>query len=102
MSRLQAGNATRRRILQAGLAAFGGAVVVGPALAEDSDPAQNQATERSAPPKLTQEAVQYQPTPKAWQKCLYCTYFQEPDTCAIVAGTVSPRGWCTHFALAHE
>jgi hypothetical protein len=92
---------TRRRILQAGLAAAGGVAAVAAARAGDAESAGG-ATQPSEPAKLLPEAVQYQPTPKDWQKCLFCTYFQAPDICGIVAGKVSPQGWCTHFALLHE
>jgi hypothetical protein len=103
MSRLHDEDPTRRRILKAGLAVAGGAVAIGPARAAGGDdPAGSAATEYSAPAKFSPEAVQYQPTPKDWQKCLYCTYFQAPDTCSIVSGTVSKQGWCNHFALLHE
>ncbi|PPQ29498.1 hypothetical protein [Rhodopila globiformis] len=83
---------TRRRILLAGLAGTAAVVHAGDAAADE-------------PPhvtKLSPEAVHYQPTPKDWQKCLFCTYFQAPETCGIVAGKVSPQGWCTRFALLHE
>jgi hypothetical protein len=93
MPRRQGREATRRRILQAGLAA----AVVGPAHAADNDPAVNPGVAKFSP-----EAVHYQPTPNDWQKCLFCTYFQAPTTCVIVTGTVSSSGWCTHFALLHE
>jgi hypothetical protein len=87
---------TRRRLLKVGLGAVGGAFAIGAARAADNDAVETK------PTKLSPEAVQYQPTPKEWKKCLYCTYFQAPNACAIVSGTVSPQGWCNHFALAHE
>jgi len=90
---------TRRRILRAGLTAAGGAAAIGTARAGDDGAAQGNGTE---PTKFSPESVQYQPTPKDWQKCLFCTYFQAPNTCGIVAGKVSPQGWCTRFALLHE
>jgi len=93
---------TRRRLLKVGLGAVGGACAISAARAGDNGPAGTKPTEQPAPAKLSPEAVQYQPTPKEWKKCLYCTYFQAPNACAIVSGTVSPQGWCNHFALAHE
>ena len=93
---------TRRRLLTTGAGAVGGALVVSAGRAGDTDPAGTKPTGQPAPAKLSPEAVQYQPTPKEWHKCLYCTYFQAPNACAIVSGTVSPQGWCNHFALAHE
>ena len=93
---------TRRRLLKTGAGVVGGAFVVNAARAGDNGPAGTKPTEQPAPAKLSPEAAQYQPTPKEWHKCLYCTYFQAPNACAIVSGTISPQGWCTHFALAHE
>jgi len=93
---------TRRRILKRGLALAGGAIAASPALAADNDPAAKAATEQAPAEKFSPEAVHYQPTPKDWEKCLYCMYFQEPDICGIVSGKVSRQGWCDHFALLHE
>ena len=70
--------------------------------AAENDPAGNQAPQQPATEKLAPESVGYQPTPNDWQKCLFCTYFQAPKTCAIVAGTVTREGWCTRFVLLHE
>ena len=93
---------TRRRVLKAGFAAAGSVAAIGTAQAADAGPPHGDSTAPSGGTKLSPEAVQYQPTPKDWQKCLFCAYFQAPDTCGIVAGKVSPQGWCTHFALLHE
>jgi|tagenome__1003787_1003787.scaffolds.fasta_scaffold18980579_1 hypothetical protein len=102
MPKLQPQPTTRRRVLQTALAVAGGVAANNPARAADDEAAGNHAEAPSAPAKLTPEAVQYQPTPKDWQKCLFCTYFQAPNTCGIVSGPVSPQGWCTRFALLHE
>ena len=48
--------------------------------------------------KVAQKDVQYQETPKDGNKCSLCTNFQPPNACAIVAGTISPNGWCVAFA----
>lgn len=102
MPRLRDEATTRRRILKAGLVVVGGAVATGPVQAGDNDPTGDRARGQPAPAKFTPEAVHYQATPNDWRKCLYCTYFQAPSTCGIVSGTVSPQGWCNHFALLHE
>ena len=102
MQRLGGEDTTRRRILTMGLGVVGGAFVISAAQAGDNAPAGTKPAERPAPVKFSPEAVQYQPTPNKWQKCLYCTYFQAPNACAIVSGSISPQGWCTHFAVAHE
>ena len=92
----------RRRLLQAGIAAIAGTAALGRARAAVDDAPAGRATEPPAPAKFTPEAVSYQPSPNEWKKCLYCSYFQPPSTCAIVSGTISSEGWCTHFALMHE
>jgi hypothetical protein len=89
-------HATRRRILRVGLGVAGGAFAISAARAGDTDAA------GTKPTKFSPEAVQYQPKPNKWEKCLYCTYFQAPNTCAIVSAPVSPQGWCIRFAVAHE
>ena len=33
----------------------------------------------------------------ATQICAGCLYFAVPDTCMIVAGKISPFGWCTYY-----
>jgi hypothetical protein len=100
MKRNNDADTTRRRILRAGLAV--GAVATGVARAADNPPAGNPAAGQPVQEKFAPEAVGYQPTPNDWQKCLFCTYFQAPSTCAIVTGTVSSKGWCTRFTLLHE
>lgn len=74
--------ATRRQIMQAGLATVGGIVAVS-AKAQD---------------KIAQAQVQYQKTPKDGNKCSTCVNFEAPNACKIVAGTIEPEGWCIAFA----
>jgi High potential iron-sulfur protein len=73
---------TRRRIMRAGLAAVG-AVVAASAEAQE---------------KIAQAMVQYQPTPKDGNKCSTCVNFEAPGSCKIVAGSISPDGWCIAYA----
>ena len=49
-------------------------------------------TEASA--KMAQKAVEYQDTPKGDQECSNCSLFQEPNSCTLVDGEISPKGWC--------
>ena len=49
-------------------------------------------TEVSA--KMAQKAVEYQDTPKGDQECSNCSLFQEPNSCTLVDGEISPAGWC--------
>lgn len=53
---------------------------------------------RAQDEKIAQELVQYQPTPKDGQKCNMCAQWVEPNACKIVAGTISPNGYCVAYA----
>jgi len=44
--------------------------------------------------KVAQRAAQYQPTPKAGLSCAGCNSFVAPNQCKLVAGEISPSGWC--------
>jgi hypothetical protein len=48
--------------------------------------------------KVDQKLVMYQPTPKNGQSCNKCVNFEPPNACKLVAGTISPAGWCQLFA----
>jgi hypothetical protein len=48
--------------------------------------------------KVAQNAVQYQSFPKNGQSCNKCVNFELPSSCKLVAGTISPAGWCLLFA----
>jgi hypothetical protein len=47
--------------------------------------------------KIDQKAVQYQTFPKNGQSCNKCVNFEPPSSCKLVAGTISPAGWCLLF-----
>jgi Rieske Fe-S protein len=49
---------------------------------------------KEAAAKMAQKAVQYQDTPKGDQECSNCSLFQEPNSCTLVDGEISPKGWC--------
>jgi hypothetical protein len=53
---------------------------------------------REAAAKMSQKSVDYQDTPKNDQDCSNCSLFQEPNSCTIVDGEVSPKGWCKFWA----
>ena len=36
----------------------------------------------------------YQDTPNDGRRCAGCTHFLKPNGCEIVAGEISPDGWC--------
>ena len=73
---------TRRQVMRAGLAAVGAVV----------------AASTEAQEKIAQAMVQYQPTPKDGNKCSTCVNFEAPASCKIVAGSISPNGWCIAYA----
>ncbi len=74
---------TRRVLLQGALAA---AVVTAVPVTADA--------QQKADPKM----VQYQQKPKGDQECDKCLHFIPPDSCKLVAGKISPKGWCMLFA----
>jgi hypothetical protein len=73
---------TRRQVMRAGLAVVGAVV----------------AASTEAQEKIAQAMVQYQPTPKDGNKCSTCVNFEAPASCKIVAGSISPNGWCIAYA----
>ncbi len=83
---------TRRGVLKAGLTAVGGlAAAAGTAQAATYG-------KRLAQDKIAQAQVQYQTMPKDGQECDKCVNWEAPNACKIVAGTISPQGWCIAFA----
>lgn len=52
----------------------------------------------AAQPKIDPKLVKYQLKPKADQECDRCLHFIAPDGCKMVAGKISPKGWCALFA----
>jgi hypothetical protein len=76
---------SRRRVLQ-GFRAAGTALAAATAL-----PA-------LAAQKIAQTVAKYQDHPNGIQRCEICLQFEPPKTCKIVAGEISPKGWCQFFA----
>jgi hypothetical protein len=31
------------------------------------------------------------------ERCERCSHFRRPDSCEIVIGAISPKGWCKRF-----
>jgi hypothetical protein len=56
------------------------------------------ASRAQAQDKLQGSMVMYQTTPKGDQRCDNCLHWQPPNACAIVAGVISPAGWCAVWA----
>ncbi len=75
----------RRSLLRTGLTILAGGVLVSTAAYADDS-------------KVDQSAVQYQTSPKDGAKCSICANFVAPNACKVVAGTISPDGWCVAFA----
>ncbi|HVA28517.1 MAG TPA: high-potential iron-sulfur protein [Candidatus Baltobacteraceae bacterium] len=82
---------TRRELLSSliGLPALAGLAVATGAVAEA---------------KGSKAQFQYQNHPNGSQACMGCSYFvagktaTAPGTCRVVAGPISPHGWCTAYA----
>jgi hypothetical protein len=85
MSQIQSNKFSRRIIIVRSVACAAGAVSL---LAPVTD----------ATAKMAQKAVEYQDTPKNDQECSNCSLFQEPNSCTIVDGEISPKGWCKFWA----
>jgi hypothetical protein len=49
--------------------------------------------------KVSQAEALYQDHPRNRLSCAACALFRPPAACAVVAGTISPRGWCRFFDL---
>ncbi|MDE2112288.1 MAG: high potential iron sulfur protein [Alphaproteobacteria bacterium] len=48
--------------------------------------------------KMSQKVAQYQDHPKDKHHCSICAHFKPPNSCNIVAGVVSPNGWCRLYS----
>jgi hypothetical protein len=81
---------SRRSVLRAVLVTAAG--VTGRAWAQSMDNASSD--------KMTKARAEYQDTPNGIYSCATCTLFVPPSACKVVAGEVSPDGWCKAFALA--
>ena len=47
-----------------------------------------------AGPKVAASAAHYQTEPKDGQACAACYAFAMPNQCKLLAGEISPSGWC--------
>jgi hypothetical protein len=52
------------------------------------------------PQKMSQADAEYRAAPKDGFACGLCSLFRPPRGCVIVAGDISPAGWCKFFDLA--
>lgn len=47
---------------------------------------------------IPKRAAHYQLHPNGRQHCAICVHFIPPDQCSVVAGRISPHGWCRYFS----
>jgi hypothetical protein len=52
----------------------------------------------SAQEKVEKANAKYQDNPNGQQRCEICLQFEPPGSCKLVAGKISPHGWCQFFA----
>jgi hypothetical protein len=76
---------SRRQLFRSAAIAIGGAAL----LAESTAPALA---------LMPQKAAGYQDKPKGKQMCSNCQHFEPPAACGLVAGKISPNGWCRFYA----
>src|SRR4051812_6047746 len=82
---------SRRRFLRGAACAVGAAGVIGAA--------ESCATKPPSPGTKPKAEAEYQDKPHGLARCGLCKHFYSPDICEIVAGPVSPQGWCKYYAL---
>jgi len=56
------------------------------------------ATMAAAQSKTDKKTAKYQDHPNNGQACAQCNFFRPPKSCQLVAGDISPTGWCSFFA----
>ena len=80
---------SRRQLIGRMTLAIGLAGVVGAGLA----PRRALAAQAKLPPN----EIGYQASPKGSSRCELCVNWQAPNACKVVAGSISPNGWCGLF-----
>src|SRR5271166_3479112 len=83
---IQAAALSRRSILRKVALTAGGTAVLGSVIGGYRS--------ADAQTKAAQSVVGYQSTPHEGQACENCLQFQPPNACKVVAGVISPAGWC--------
>jgi hypothetical protein len=53
----------------------------------------------SAAQQVSKAEALYQDRPKNGLSCVACALFRPPAACVVVAGAISPHGWCRFFDL---
>jgi hypothetical protein len=82
-----------RRIILRRIATAGPAALLATTLATTLA-SQDAAASGSVP----QTAAGYQDKPNGDKRCDGCSHFAAPSSCKVVAGVISPSGWCKLFA----
>lgn len=54
-------------------------------------------TQARTPGTTPKSVARYRNAPNQGRRCAQCAYFLAPDRCAIVAGGISPNGWCSFY-----
>ncbi len=78
------GDLLRRTLLRAAVSAAAFGATIAPAAAQQ---------------KMSPAEAQYQNRPKNGFSCAACALFRPPAACVVVAGAISPNGWCRFFDL---
>jgi hypothetical protein len=79
---------SRRRLLKVSMT---GAAVAG---AGGFSACMPRMTDGRTPGTTAKPVALYQDSPNQGRRCAGCTHFIEPNACEIVAGEISPNGWC--------
>ncbi len=73
-------------------------MLVGSAAALSAGFALMQSEPADAQSKTPKKVAKYQDHPKGSQQCSSCRFFKAPNSCQLVAGKISPNGWCSFYA----
>jgi hypothetical protein len=79
---------SRRGLLRASTMAVGAAALFTATIAAEQAEAGN----------MSQKASGYHPTPSDGKRCDGCSLFIAPASCKLVAGEISPAGWCRFYS----
>ena len=80
---------SRRRVFQ---------TLIGSAAGLSAAIALMEAEAAQAQSKTPKKVAKYQDHPKNGQQCSECRFFRPPKACQLVAGDISPDGWCSFYA----
>jgi anaerobic selenocysteine-containing dehydrogenase len=86
---MTAPNLSRRGLLKQVALVGGAGAFLGAGLAASS---------AAADTKFAQKVAQNPPTPTGASRCDTCSQFLAPSACKVVAGKISPSGWCQLYA----